>query len=613
MAKGDRWSDDPDVEVREMRNAETILGVISERGRRRLPLEDIYRQLFNRDLFLRAYGRIYRNDGAMTPGATAETVDAMSLEKIDTIIGALRQERYRWTPVRRTYIPKKSGRLRPLGIPTWSDKLLQEVVRSLLGAYYEPRFSPHSHGFRPQRGCHTALGEITAHWRGVKWFIEGDISQCFDRIDHPVLLSILKEDLPDQRFLRLIANLLDAGYLEIWDYHATLSGTPQGGVVSPILSNIYLDKLDQFVDMVLIPANNHGKRRKPYPPYVALLNAARRRADAGQTDEAWLLRRQAQRMPSRDPNDPDFRRLWYVRYADDFLLGFSGPRGEAEQIKRQLEGFLRDSLKLELSREKTLITHARTEAARFLGYEIVTLDADEKHDPRGHRCINGAPGLKVPVDVMRAKCSRYMRRGKPNRLAARLHDTDFSIMTQYQAEYRGFVQYYLLAFNVHRLRRLHRVMELSLVKTLADKFKTSVKRIYRKYRKTVEVAHGTQKALEVIVDRGPKKKPLIARFGGVELRWQKGAILNDHPKGVFSARSEVVQRLLAQKCELCGAVGACQVHHVRKLADLNRPGQGERPPWIKRMAARRRKTLVVCRECHEAIHRERPKRHPFKA
>jgi hypothetical protein len=156
-------------------------------------------------------------------------------------------------------------------------------------------------------------------------------------------------------------------------------------------------------------------------------------------------------------------------------------------------------------------------------------------------------------------------------------------------------------------------MELSLVHTLADKFKTSVNRIYRKYQKTVEVLHGTQKVLEVIVDRGPKKKPLVARFGGIELRWQKHAILNDHPKEVFGVRSEVVQRLLAQECELCGAVGACQVHHVRKLADLSRPGQGEKPLWIKRMAARRRKTLVVCQRCHEAIHRGRPKRHSFKA
>ena len=593
-----------------MRNADTVLGIIHERGRRRLPLEDIYRQLYNRDLYLRAYGRIYRNDGAMTPGSMPETVDAMSLEKIDTLIGLLRRESYRWTPVRRTYIPKKSGKLRPLGIPTWSDKLLQEVIRSLLEAYYEPQFSRHSHGFRPGRGCHTALGEITRHWRGVKWYIEGDIVQCFDRLDHSTLLSTLNEKLHDNRFLRLLSNLLQTGYLEDWKYHATLSGSPQGGVISPILSNVYLDRLDQFVETVLLPAHNHGDRRRPFPPYMALLNAARRQWNAGHPDEARRLRQQAQRMASRDPDDPDFRRLWYVRYADDFLLGFSGPREEAEQIKQRLQGFLHETLGLELSQEKTLITHARTEAARFLGYEIVTLDADCKHDHRGHRCINGAPGLKVPAAVIRKKCSRYMRRGKPIHLAARLQETDFSIVTQYQAEYRGLVQYYLLAFNVHRLWQVHWVMKLSLIKTLANKFRMSASGIRRRYRKTVDTLHGTQKVLEVVVDRGAKK-PLVARFGGIELRWQKSAILEDEPREVFSVRSEVVQRLLAKQCELCGAKGNCQVHHVRKLADLNRPGRGEKPPWVKRMAARRRKTLVVCQACHEAIHRERPKRHAF--
>jgi retron-type reverse transcriptase len=163
-----------------MRNAETVLAVIRERGRQGLPLEDLYRQLFNPQLYLHAYGRIYKNDGAMTCGATQETVDGMSLTKIDRIIADLRQERYRWTPARRVYIPKSNGKQRPLGLPSWSDKLLQEVIRSLLDAYYEPQFSDSSHGFRPQRGCHTALNAIKYHWEGTKWFIEGDISQCFD-------------------------------------------------------------------------------------------------------------------------------------------------------------------------------------------------------------------------------------------------------------------------------------------------------------------------------------------------------------------------------------------------------------------------------------------------
>jgi group II intron reverse transcriptase/maturase len=299
-----------------MRNAETVLGVIRERGRQRLPLEDIYRQLYNRNLCLRAYGRLYSNKGAMTPGATAETVDAMSLEKIDMLIDALRHERFRWTPVRRTYIPKQLGRRRPLGLPTWSDKLLQEVIRSILEAYYEPQFSPNSHGFRPGRGCHTALGEIIKRWRGVKWFIEGDISQCFDSLDHEVMLSILGEKLHDRRFLRLISNLLKAGYLEDWRLHPTISGVPQGGVVSPTLSNIYLDRLDQYVETAVLLAYHRGERRRPHPPYMALLNAARKRRIAGERKGAKVLRQQAQSLPARDPNDPNFRRLWYVRYAD---------------------------------------------------------------------------------------------------------------------------------------------------------------------------------------------------------------------------------------------------------------------------------------------------------
>lgn len=597
-----------------MRNAETVLGVIRERGRRRLPLENVYRQLYNRDLFLHAYGRLYRNDGALTPGATTDTVDGMSLEKIDAIIDALRQERYRWTPVRRTYIPKKSGKLRPLGLPTWSDTLLQEGVRLMLEAYYEPQFSPHSHGFRPGRGCHTALGAITKSWRGVKWCIEGDISQCFDSLDHEVMRSILRERIHDNRFFRLLSNLLKAGYLEDWRFHATLSGTPQGGVVSPILSNIDLDRLDQFVEQVLLSAHNRGDRRRPYPPYMALLNAARNQRIAGDLAEAKTLRKEAQQMPSRDPNDPKFRRLWYVRYADDWLLGFSGPRADAETIKAQLNECLRETLTLKLSDEKTLITNARTQSARFLGYAIVKHNADDTPVRAQHRrCINGVPGLKIPDEVIRATCATYMRRGKAFQLAARLNEADYSIVTQYQAEYRGFVQSYVLAYNAHRLRRVHRVMQRSLVFTLADTYRTSAGKIFRKYKATVKTAHGTLQVLEARHARGGGKEPWVARFGGIELRGQKQLILNDQPKQVYGNRSEVVQRLLAQACELCGATENCEVHHVRKLADLSKPGRREKPLWVRRMASRRRKTLVTCQRCHEEIHRERPSRRKVTA
>jgi Type II intron maturase len=292
----------------------------------------------------------------------------------------------------------------------------------------------------------------------------------------------------------------------------------------------------------------------------------------------------------------------------DWLIGFSGPPNEAEQIKVQIRDFLRDELKLELSQEKTLITNARQEAARFLGYQIVNQDADDKHC-RKRRSINGASGLKVPVDVIREKCSKYMKCGKPAPRAERLNDTDFSIIAQYQAEYRGVVQYYLKAFNVHRLQQLHQVMKLSLAKTLASKHRTSVVKVIRKYQTTVPTPHGRLKVLQAIQQRG-EKEPLMARFGGIELRRQKEAVINDRPPEVYnSLRSEIVQRLLADQCELCGSEDNCEVHHVRKLADLDQPGRRDKPLWAKRMAARRRKTLVVCQKCHWEIHRERSRRH----
>jgi group II intron reverse transcriptase/maturase len=596
-------------EVRVMRNAETVLAVIRERGTQGLPLERVYRLLFNRELYLRAYGKISRNAGAMTPGVTAETVDGMSTAKIDAIIEAVRFERYRWTPVRRTYIPKPNGKKRPLGIPTWSDKLLQEVIRLILDAYYEPQFSGHSHGFRPGRGCHTALTEVSQQWGGTVWFIEGDIRGCFDNIDHTVLLSILAEKIHDGRFLQLIANLLEAGYLEDWTYGATLSGTPQGGIVSPVLANIYLDRLDTFVETTLLSAHNRGDQRKPNPAYCKFANAAYYRRKRGQPQMARTLRQQMQRLPSKDLADPDFRRLHYVRYADDFLLGFAGPRAEAEEIKSKLATFLRDTLMLELSEQKTLITHARSNAARFLGYEVVTYHDDAKRVRHGQRSINGGIGLRVPVDVIKAKCQPYLLHGKPIHRPERRHNTDFSIVAQYQAEYRGIVQYYQLAYNLAHFSRLKWVMECSLTTTLAGKHRTSVPKVYEQYHATIQRPEGTYKGLRVVVERGEGRRPLVAEWGGIPLRRRNDAVLDDHPSRIWNVGTELLQRMLADTCELCGSTVGVQVHHMRALGDLQPERSGPRPEWVKVMIARHRKTLVVCRRCHEDIHEGRPTQH----
>jgi group II intron reverse transcriptase/maturase len=588
-----------------MRTTETILDIISERGRRGLPLEDIYRLLYKPELHLTAYGRISSNRGAITPGVTPETADGMSLSKIMGIIEQVRQERYKWTPVRRTYIPKRNGKLRPLGIPTWSDRLLQEVMRLILDAYYDPQFSDSSCGFRTNRGCHTALRAVS-RWKGTTWFIEGDIAKCFDTIDHAVLMSILGERIHDGRFLRLIDELLKAGYLEDWRYGATLSGTPQGGIISPLLSNIYLDRLDKYVENVLLPEYNRGEKRRRNMAHHSLSISARHYARTGRVAEARARRLLMRQLPSADPRDPEFRRLRYVRYADDFLLGFTGPRSEAEEIKRRLGGFLGDTLNLELSEEKTLITHGRTETARFLGYELSVAHEDSKLDQHGRRMLNGVILLRVPKSVAFEKMAHYRRGTRAIHRPERFQDDAFSIVRQYQAEFRGLANYYQLAINVRSLNYLKFVMERSLVKTLALKYRTKVSDIYRRYATTLSTPAGPRKGLMVRIER-EGKEPLIAVWGGVSLARNVNAILNDTPRREWNTRSEIVERLLAQTCELCGSQERIEIHHIRALKDLKQPGRADKPLWVQKMAARRRKKLVVCQPCHAVITHGKPR------
>lgn len=593
-----------------MRSAQTYIEIVHNRGQRNLPLQRVYRNLQNQELFLMAYAKLYANKGATTPGVDPnDTVDGMSLARINNLIKKLQEGTYRWQSVRRVKIDKKNGQKRPLGLPGWTDKLLQQVIKLVLEAYYEPRFSDHSHGFRPGRGCHTALREIYLHWKGTKWFIEGDIQGFYDHIDHDILLNILTRDIKDQRFLKLIGQLLKAGYVENWRFHTTYSGVPQGSILGPLLANLVLNELDQFVENQLLPQYNQGRRRRRNPEYQQLTDLITKAKREGNRELCRQLKRQRQQLPSRDPYDPNYRRLGYVRYADDILLGYAGTRQEALKIKRRIKAFLNQHLNLTLSEEKTLITHATTQRARFLNYEIhivqdnTKLTDNKKLAKQVARSLNGKVALSVPHDVVVEWRTRFAKKGKAVHRPYLLHCSDYEIVQTYGLEFQGLVNYYTMAHNVaNKLYSVKYHFQESLVKTIAAKHKKGIAWVYSQYRRQSE--HGVTALMVEIHNPNNPNRPLVARFGDRPIHYDSQATINDNVARMYHGRNELVRRLLANQCELCGSSENINVHHVRKLKDVKKrhKGRKEPPTWVQFMIARNRKTVVVCHRCHVEIH-----------
>ncbi len=591
-----------------MQNAETMLAIIHERGKKGLHLEDVYRQLFNPDLYLRAYGRIYRNAGAMTRGSTAETVDGMSLEKIGAIIDAIRHERYRWTPVRRTYIPKKNGKtaaarhphvvgqaaarsatLHPGGV------LRAAVQRPLPRLPARPRM-PHRPAGYPDRTGRGRSGSSRVISKGAL-----TISTI------TVLLSILREKIHDNRFLSLVENLLKAGYLEEWHYrhHPQRHAAGRDHQPDPLE---YLPRQARQVRRT--DARSRSTRRGPSGVRIRRRIRTRVGSSDGQRKagrhEDRKLRQTLTNLPSHDPFDPGYRRLRYVRYADDFLLGFVGPRDEAEEIKAKLAAFLRDRPQAGTVPGEDL-DHPRHRPRRR-GSSATRSQAMHNNTTAGS--INDGDRLETAFQGADGEGRRVQAGWQTRSIAPSCWWTAISRSWPPTARSTaGFVQYYMLAqniawFGLSALGHEDIAPQDPCSQAQLDRHENGP--AVREYGRDHRTA--SRKCLKVVIDRRGQAAVGCTIRRPLPRATNSRAVIRDEPTDRIMRRTELLQRLLADKCELCGSTEDVQVHHVRKLADLKPHGQRELPLWVRVMAARRRKTLVVCGPCHQAIHAGRPTR-----
>lgn len=603
-----------------MRNPTDVLNSLSDKSKNpEYRFQRLYRNLYNPDFYLLAYKNIYANGGSMTPGVNGITIDGMSSQRIAKLIESLKDRSYQPNPARRTYIAKKNNpaKKRPLGIPSGDDKLVQEVIRMLLESIYEPNFSDASHGFRPQKSCHTALTKIQKTFTGAKWFVEGDIKACFDSFDHHVLIDILRKRIDDEAFISLMWKFLKAGYMEQWQYHMTYSGTPQGSGMSPILANIYLNELDRYM----------GEYKARFYKPTRTANPAHRNMASkifyykAKNDKVWddlsveekkecartlrQMRSEQRKLPTHPVQETSYKAIQYVRYADDFIVGVIGSHEDAKKLKQDLTVFLKEKLGLTLSTEKTKITNT-AENARFLGYDIsVSRSQDIKRLKNGkrQRVYSGVVQLRMPLEKWTAKLLEYgairikkdesgKERWKTMPRGKLINRTDIEILSRYNSEIRGLYNYYAIAGNVSTLNHFSSRMKYSMLKTFGSKYRYKVRKIKERYVKNGEftVAYKTKSGMKesVYYHDGFRKKTEPA-LGQVDM-------LDIYKK--YDKPNSLAIRLHTNKCELCGMdCDGLEMHQVRRLKDLN--GEQE---WERIMLQRRRKTLAVCPSCHIEIH-----------
>lgn len=594
---------------------------------------DLYRLFYKEDLYVAAYEKMKSKPGNLTPGSDSETLDGFSIKKVDSIIADMRSEAFQFKPARRIYIPKpKTEKMRPLGLPSPVDKVVQEIMRLILEAIYEPIFLDVSHGFRPNRSPATALKQLRNTFQGVNWVLEGDIKGAYDNINQERFLNILGKKIHDQRFINLVRKAFTAGYVE--DKHTVipqLIGTPQGSIVSPIIANIYFHELDVFTLALGIKIEEkYAGKKVCRPEYTkittriqknsALLekNKSKLNSNGNETDVLTSINQQSKELADKIKADKLLKlkettfkpesipiKLRYIRYADDWIIGINGPKHLIVSIRESVESFLKKELGLELSSEKTLITRFDSKHVLFLGYrakiarnkKILKTVKDGKTIYR--RTTGHLVKLTVPIPrvIERLALNGYCD-SNGNGISKKMwtvHE-DYQIVSTYKAIILGLINYYSLADYRDQLHRIFYILRTSCSKTLAHRHKSSVKKMFTKHGKslkvfkTVELPNGKTKTMVVELPKidCSKKVP--------ETSWKYDHNTRNPFDIQLSQRTR--SKLGISFCVICSNNGPIQMHHVRHIRTA-KPVTG----FNQLLQRVNRKQIPVCSNCHSKIHR----------
>ena len=585
--------------------------------------QQLYRLLYSEELYIMAYDNLRSNYGAMTAGISGlrGTADGMNMDIIRKVILSLKDQSYQPKPARRVYIPKANGKQRPLGMPDFKDKLVQEGVKIILTCIYDssvnPTFRPSSYGFRKGLGCHHALKRGYETFEGCAWIIKADVKAFFDEVDHHILINLLKKRINDQRFINLIWKLLRCGYMENGQLHKPKKGTPQGGNVSPILANIYLHEFDLFIEELQSKQGTVMKKNPDYSRESSTLRRAKNKVksssrfdDENYADKVNLVNQLDKRLrtiPSLIVAAPNKAVFSYIRYADDWILGLKCTKAVAKDIYDQCEKFFQTKLALKWNKEKSTLSRSTDRDFEFLGVNMHFVNPKQvRVIKKKSKTGNPYKFRSVPINTMHYLINaqnifnRLRKKGfvdgnnKPISNKKMINQDIVDIVKTFQSTMRGIINYYRFVHNVQQLNHIYYVLFVSLCKTLAHKGKTRKRQIMKKY----EV--GRKLVFRYGVNR--QKELIVPFYGGLNRdvkAFQIRKIFDDLdpiPKTRFVSTAALWLRIGI--CGLCGNKGATEMHHVRHVRRQGQKYQG----FDKVLNYINRKQIPLCHSCHQKVH-----------